>query len=337
MSQKHLPCLTFLNVLACFSVIMLHNNNFWDFSPGPQWVSANLIESLFYFAVPVFYMITGATLLEYSERYSTKVFFLNRIKKALIPFLFWSVAAAGWQTVKLAAAGQPIDLRPTTLLDGILNTRYMSIYWFFIPLFMIYLSMPVLTMLADRLSACRYMTVLGVLFVGLFPLLLHLAGVPENPDFVPPVVCGYLLFPVMGYYLSRQPFRPVQRYVIYLLGFLGLLAQFLGTWALSADGIDQTFKGYTNLPSILYSAAVFLAARQLSIPARLDSVLRWFAKRTFGIYLIHYYVIGIFSLVPGLDRSSLLWRTAGSAVVFLACSALVYLLQKLPFVQKLVP
>ncbi len=36
------------------------------------WVSANLLETIFYFALPVFFMISGATLLDYRSKYSTK-------------------------------------------------------------------------------------------------------------------------------------------------------------------------------------------------------------------------------------------------------------------------
>jgi len=76
----------YINVLAVVSalaVVFLHANGcFWKFSYENYWFSANIIESLFYFAVPCFFMISGATLLDYNERYDTKIYFVKRVKKA---------------------------------------------------------------------------------------------------------------------------------------------------------------------------------------------------------------------------------------------------------------
>ena len=52
-----------LSVLSAFAVVALHvNGEFWNFSYGRYWITSNIIESLFYFAVPIFFMITGVTL-----------------------------------------------------------------------------------------------------------------------------------------------------------------------------------------------------------------------------------------------------------------------------------
>lgn len=48
------------------------------------------IEVLFYWAVPIFFMLTGATLMRYRERYDTKTFLLKRFQRTVIPFLAWS-------------------------------------------------------------------------------------------------------------------------------------------------------------------------------------------------------------------------------------------------------
>ena len=64
-----------LNIAACFSVIALHCNQMvHTWQPGKNWLLALLIEVLFYWAVPVFLMLTGATLMRYRDRYDTKTF-----------------------------------------------------------------------------------------------------------------------------------------------------------------------------------------------------------------------------------------------------------------------
>ena len=78
-----------LNVIACVAVIMLHCNScFWlGPSAGEEiWITSTFIESLMYWAVPVFYMLTGAKLMDYREHMTTKEYFKKRVKKRLFPF-----------------------------------------------------------------------------------------------------------------------------------------------------------------------------------------------------------------------------------------------------------
>lgn len=52
---KNKTYLTNLNVFASFAVVALHTNGkFWEFSSQDYWWRANIIESVFYFAVPIF-------------------------------------------------------------------------------------------------------------------------------------------------------------------------------------------------------------------------------------------------------------------------------------------
>ncbi len=47
--------ITILSILSAFSVVLLHANECcWDFSYENYWLTANVIESVFYFAVPIF-------------------------------------------------------------------------------------------------------------------------------------------------------------------------------------------------------------------------------------------------------------------------------------------
>ena len=82
MNSKRMSFITYLNVYASFAVVMLHNNGIvWQHPTGRTWYSAIFIETFFYCAVPLFFMITGCTLIYYSSKYSTKEFFIKRIKK----------------------------------------------------------------------------------------------------------------------------------------------------------------------------------------------------------------------------------------------------------------
>ena len=59
-----------LSVISACAVVFLHTNSiFWTFSYESYWFWTNITECIFYFAVPIFFMISGITLLNYNERY----------------------------------------------------------------------------------------------------------------------------------------------------------------------------------------------------------------------------------------------------------------------------
>lgn len=80
-----------MNILACISVVCLHHNGLvHTYYDTPGWRQSLVVECVFYWAVPIFFMITGATLMNYREKYSTKEFFKKRFVRTVIPWLFWS-------------------------------------------------------------------------------------------------------------------------------------------------------------------------------------------------------------------------------------------------------
>ena len=82
-------------IISAFSVVILHTNNkFWyfDYKIYKQyWISANVIESIFYFAVPVFILCVGATLLDFNEKYGLKEYYYKRFVKVVLPLISWNI------------------------------------------------------------------------------------------------------------------------------------------------------------------------------------------------------------------------------------------------------
>jgi len=74
--------IVFISVISAVSVLILHTNGcFWSFSSTARyWRTANIIECIFYFAVPLFFMIIGVTLFDFYERYTLKEYFIKRLR-----------------------------------------------------------------------------------------------------------------------------------------------------------------------------------------------------------------------------------------------------------------
>ena len=148
--KQRILYLDLLNIFACFAVLMLHHNGIvhnYDVTTL-AWKQSLAFEVLFYWAVPVFFMLTGATLMRFLEKYSIREFFIKRLVKTFLPFLFFSFALS----IYFYSRG---EYRPNSFqefLSDIFMTRVPEgwAYWFFLPLFSLYTLLPVLSFLRNN-------------------------------------------------------------------------------------------------------------------------------------------------------------------------------------------
>lgn len=344
MKKNRREFITVLNVLASLCVVALHCNGcFWEGpAQGRSWYTANLIETLCYWAVPIFFMIPGVTLIDYRSRMSTSEFFRKRVHKAFIPFIVWSCFGLLWK--QLVPWNTPAaDLTLSGVLDDIINARIISIYWFFPPLFALYLSLPVLSLIEQRKEAFELIALCGIVLVGAVPLTFNLLGMQWNKGGVPPIANGYLFYIALGWLLDEVELSKRNRTAIYCLALAGTLVHLVGTLLLSMSegSIDKTFKGYSNLPAILQACGMFLLARNYDwtkgVPRTIAQYCAKIQPYTLGVYLIHWFVIDFAVNGVGINRHSILWRSAGVVAVFCICVAITWLLQQIPIARRSVP
>lgn len=93
-------------------------------------------------------MISGATLVDYNKRYSTKIFFMKRINKTLIPFIFWSIFGLFYMlcTERMSL----VAIRKRDIINAFINTEIIDSYWYFIPQFAIHLIIPFISAVAEE-------------------------------------------------------------------------------------------------------------------------------------------------------------------------------------------
>ena len=339
--NKRLEWIGIANVCSCISVIYLHCNVvFWSFPKGRLWYTSNFIETFFYWAVPVFFMISGATLLDYRDRYTTVDFFKRRMLRTMIPFLFWGGFSAFYRfTVSKWETEGIIDIAL-----GILNTKYCTIYWFFITLFSLYLSIPLLSLVPKKLREMSflYLSIVAFVFNSLLPLAFELLNWKYNSGLRIPVAENYLIYILLGYLIANTDIPRKYRILIYIMGALGWFAHFYGTTVLSfqAGKIATTFKGYTKAPAILHSIAVMVAFRYIDwnilLKSRGGVLIQWLSKYSLGIYCIHYYLVMLIPVVFGFDSTRILWRVIGPAVIFCLSLIAAIILSKVPALKRII-
>ena len=331
-----------LNIAACFSVIALHCNQMvHTWQPGKNWLFALLIEVLFYWAVPIFLMLTGATLMRYRDRYDTKTFLSKRIKRTVIPFVAWSFI---WFLL-YSTRNADVHLGPRSFLNMMLNNQIEQVYWFFFPLFSIYLSMPLLSLLADNKKALAYGVSASFILQSVLPYALPILGIEWPGSISILALSGNLLFTALGYLLSTTELNKKQRMAIYILGILGTIFRFAYTEISSETigAVDRLYFNYLAFPAVLQGAAVFTLFKYLDfsfIGAKATHLLSTVSSCSFGVYLIHKPILDHFILSPqglNIPMTSIALRTVGAVIFYIACVGIILLLKKIPLIRKIVP
>lgn len=342
---KRKQYITILSIIASFGVVMLHTNDiFWAFSYGRKWVFANIIESVMYFSAPIFFMITGATLINYRKKYDTVTFFKKRLSKIALPFVFWSTAYFVFQCIIGNRSFEEFTL--ISFFNSIFNVQYISIYWFFISLISIYLTIPVLSAISEekRRSVFKYLIIASFILNALLPLLFNLTNgkLQYNYALNMPFGLNNVILPIMGYYISEYEMSKKTKALIYLSGAIGVALIFFGTLVYSyrAGHYVAIFKDYANAPCLCYSAAIFLLFKSIpfeKFPDFFNKIVAFFAPTTFGIYLLHMFVIDTIRKYLPMNEFELIYRTLGPLVIYIICVFISRIIQAIPFVRKLIP
>lgn len=340
--KQHKIYLDILNVLACISVIYMHCNGIvHSFSNTTAWKQSMIIETIAYWAVPVFFMISGATLLNYRDRYDTKTYLKKRIIRVGLPFIIWSTINLMWKLKvgKIVVA----DFTVSSLITLYLNSQIENVYWFFIPLFAVYFSIPVLSKIVRERRILNYMMVLGFATYSVFPTMFSVLGITYNSSLNFPLTGGYVLYVLLGYYLDTEEISLKRRSVIYLFAVLGAGIRYFSTiyFSVKTGEIYKMFWGYLNFPTVVLSMGVFVLIKYIKwdkIFNTLQSIeiISNISSTSFGIYLIHMIIMNGFWYV-GVDTHGLKWRILGAPLIYVICFIVVKIIKRIPVLKKIVP
>lgn len=341
MNKKRIVYFDVLNILACIAVVALHcHGSFFDYENSVEWKVTEAVQILAHWAVPIFFMLTGATLMGYREKYDTKKLFSRRVQRIVVPFLIWSTVflIRGWVT------GIHQYLGGRDLIGKYLSGGILGIYWFFYPLFAVYLSLPVLSVLAEEKNKkiLEYTIGIGFLCYSVMPVVSILTQIPYNDSLQLPVAGGYVLYVLAGYYMSHTVFSKKIRYFIYAGGIVGAAFMWLLThWYTVRDGFaSELFLDYKYCFSFAMAVGLFELCKNIPWEKfwheKGQKVLGVIAQSSFGVYLIHiYFVEKYFEYMQGIHP--ILNMELGTILIYGGCVLIVMLVKKIPGGKILFP
>lgn len=339
-SRKRVMYFDLLSIIACFGVVALHcNGGAHAWQPTPVWAQELAVEVLFFWAVPVFFMLSGAKTMEYRARRTTREFLVHRMTRLFVPFIAWSAIIFFLRNRTL-----DVPLFLVQLKDGSIET----VYWFFYTMFGVTLSMPVLSALAEHKRVMWYLVGVVIVLQTICAPLCVLLDIRWNTSFSLPVASGYVMYVVLGYLLATDEERfitPRRRRVLYALGVAALLFRYVYTY-LSSNAlgeVDRATFDYIGFCGFFPAVALFLLFKHIEWEKRTPWLQRHskavvtVAGATFGIYLTH--ILWIRDILPpmGMPMDSAFARLACPFLIFVACMVIVLILKRIPVLRRLVP
>lgn len=333
--------ISILNVLACIGVVILHTFE-TGYTSDANFVFEVLIRAIAYCAVPVFFMITGATLIDYRERYDTKTFFKKSLLKVIIPLIIWSII---YFIINFFKGKFSInDLSFKFVFEYFFLVKTNPIFWFFVVIIGIYLAIPVISLIPQetRRKAFLYIIIITFVFNQFLPDLLYHLNLNYNYDLKFPLTySGWISFIFIGYYIDKYEIVKKHRVIIYVLGIIGFLTMVVPTIFISYHKNESCswFDEYYDAPCVLYSACVFLFFKSKinnnQIVTKIMPFFNFVAPTTLGIYVLHiairdflryFYTYSYFGMNLVLTLS-----------ILTICFIVVKIVQKIPGLRHIFP
>lgn len=368
--QGEITWVALLRIVACLLVVIAHccdpfvsGSSVEGFNAGAFW------GTLCRASVPLFIMISGVLLLPTKLRIGE--FYSRRLKRILIPFIFWSLVSP-WLFYLLT---QSVDTVNPTLIDEnhtllatieasylwLFNFSYSTIpYWYIYMMIGVYLIIPTISEWVAKATKRELLIVLGIwLFTttsAYIQAALPLIGYRGNYGSMGiygecswnlfttfHYMGGFLGYVLLAHFLVRYPLNWSMAKtlsigsLLFVLGFLITLYGFHFTRDNYPDNFNmlEVIWSFTNINVVMMTAALFIIFQKIEIKPR-----AWISRlsaATYGIFLVHFIVVhSIFELIyQNFEFSPMLQIPTVAIISFTLTWAVVILLRSIAIFRKL--
>lgn len=291
-------CLNFWKGIACFGVVFFHTRI-------PNILLDGVLQSLFRFAMPLFFMISGyftyygdETVLQRKMPAKIKhVWNISWIGCAYYALFHLAIGLFGDSHGSWGATAERFKIlfTPKRIAEWILfnNDPFINIMWFTFALLYAYIILCWIDKRRMYRAACAMIPVLiGVnLFLG---NLLYLAGIEVNRIYYRNFLFYGLPFLLLGNWLHRNHRRVCSRIkenqCLWLIGAGGALST--GEWFLY--GRQELYAGSVLMVMGIFCYAMLCPGKKLS-----SFIAKTGDEYSLFIYIVHYSLISVFDRVAG--------------------------------------
>ena len=327
-----------IKAIAIIGVLTIHTSSrAFDFPVGSyRWLYGLFWGVLARASVPVFFMCSGALLLEPNKSLSIKKLYTKNMLRIIVAMLFWAMA---YKLYWMDNTGVSLRSLTQAALEILQFKQEFHLYYIHI-MILVYIFLPITRAYTKNATKKQLQYFLAVWFVlGIFlPTMqsvcpaLTLVGMPAywllNQAYA---AIGYT---VWGYYITAYPLK---KRSIYLTGYaIGFGLSFIGTWvkSMQTGALYQPLLEGMSIGVALMAAGVFgfIAAKKTPYGNTTLKVAVHLSKASFCVYLVHLFFLYTLDSI-GISHQA--YYIPALVIGILAASLLVHLiLSKIPILNR---
>jgi len=289
-------------VLSAFCVVLIHvlgdKYSYCVEFKSAAWYYITIFGSLIRFAVPIFFMISGALFLNPNKNISTKNLWLKNILRLIVSFFFWDILYA----IFLTKDNFAVTFGYLKLI--FYNTVQFRYHLWFIPaLVFLYMLTPIFRSITteNNKKVVKYILLLnfiaicitsGLEFANLFNIPSSLVELIKI--FAPiGLLTNYSFYFFAGFYLDNYTFSNFKTKLIIWAGLVALVLSPIINIVMSLIvkiGL-MVNEGYLHALTCLAALAIFLLFKESKVCNKENKYIKSCANCSYGIYLIHVFII----------------------------------------------
>ncbi len=320
-----------IRIIACSMIIMMHSPISNENSNGLFLSSLSYISAS---GIGLFFMISGALLLPMKK--GIKVFLKKRFAKVVFPTIFWSLF---YICANVLLFHKSFGVKE--LLSISFSAQGTPVLWFIYTLLGLYLLVPILSRWlydASRKELEFYLVLWGISLC--YPFLKYVVDINTTNTGILYYFSGYVGYFILGYYLKTYPDRISWKVLFPALVLSIVVPVVCKLHQIKVDFYDLFW--YLSIFVVILCVCWWKAIcgiKQSTISEKTAHLIAELSKMTFGIYLIHFfimrYVLWRCNLI--LNISNYYLQTVTIIVLTFVLSALcTYVIGMLPKSQYIV-
>lgn len=279
-----------LNCLAIIFVLFMHSAQLANFGSYhfKNYLMTQIIQLVCVPAVYIFFMNSGATLLDYRRNKSTKEFFIRRGHRVVVPFLIWSIL---YYIINVYFVGFPGPIAQSnpgvkSFIKAFLNNDINNIFWFFYAIIALYLVTPIFSLLLDHKKVLISIVIVWFIFNDGIYYIEHLINIKIATRYInqPLLSSSYIGYFVLGYLIRINYFSRHFENTIVIIGIFSLVLNIVNTITRG----DILY--FNNIGPFFYSISIVLLIKKVSMNIKNVRCLHLFSKlssASLGIYILH--------------------------------------------------
>ena len=346
-SMKKKMYLEYLRAISMFSVVLIHifvtaRTDFSEHTVVEEIIS-NTLGQILHYAVPIFFMITGAIFLQENKQIDLSTLYKKYIKRYVLIILIFGW---GFAFIEQISNKEYSFMAIVNSFICMIKGETWAHMWYLYTLIGIMMILPIIKLIVEKSSEnnnlIKYTLIILIIFSCFATLMEDMFGFKIG--IVNPINSIYIAYMIWGYLIDKKTDRcnikiPVS--VIFIASII-IIACNIAREKLKLQFLEPI--GSYNSPVImLMSIALFELIKELinnkkHRNTKLDEFILGISKYTFGVYIIHMFWINVaYKLLKINPYGELM---IGKVIILYICTISLSIistkiLKKLPIIKKL--